>query len=737
MIAENILYSLGEIDENDILAACPSGKAKAKKQRRIAIAALAAAVCVLAAAIIVPAALRGRKPVVTEADTDTDTDTDSDDDPQTESSITFTQKIFNEGDPRYDQFTCELLAYTKEVFELNTFFEKNETAVRLFWQYFEAGTHSFSVFVRESGAENEWTKMAIITCGMPYDSQRMSRYMNIKCATTEMMLRDGCEYEMAFIFTDNGETIEATINYNFTWYETYNSDPRFCGLIGKGSTELDSETVKRIVKEIEDENDRRPDDELIEVTYDIPCRGHYSGVKREVRYQKEGDPLDCSLLDGSNFVLKGWRVLSDHSGFNSLSKENVRISEVDDDYFYYSEVNDGRIQLRVRAIVEFRLDGGEFGYEVIDEEKKTCMIVQCPISRMLSGTVVYPDEIDGYNVSAIGENSFICEDMLKNTLRDFFEDGEEYEFANIADYVHTVEIPEGVEYLYKNSVSFPNLKHISLPSSLVNIENGAFCRDTTLDELTIPGNIELFVCCVRAKDVSFEKSEKKLIFPRGELVSTTQSDEELLALAKEARGNDKVTLCRHDYDKGEYGAVFMNILYETTGKKLGKREIIRVFAMDGSAYNNAVNTYFHRENPEYDIEAKVIGILEKDFFLFGKNGIRETDGIETILFDGVYSGSFCGIEDGAFSNFKDLKTLHFTKTGVENISSLDREFLDKDGVTIEFDRSITALDTKEKIVQITEEDVKALFELSGLDYDDYKDKIVYIDRVTHSLVDDL
>ena len=78
MNAARIYKELSFVDDKYILESSPDENPKTKSRARIIkISALAAAVCAIAAAIIVPAALRGRKPVVTEDDTDTDTEADT------------------------------------------------------------------------------------------------------------------------------------------------------------------------------------------------------------------------------------------------------------------------------------------------------------------------------------------------------------------------------------------------------------------------------------------------------------------------------------------------------------------------------------------------------------------------------------------------------------------------------------------------------------------------------------
>ena len=120
--------------------------------------------------------------------------------------------------------------------------------------------------------------------------------------------------------------------------------------------------------------------------------------------------------------------------------------------------------LPLTAITSFATTSGDFEYEVILKEDKTCEITN------YTGTateLTIPSTLDGYSVTSIGDEAFYQCTSLKN--------------ITIPDSVTSI----GDDAFYHCTA----LESITIPDSVTSIGGWAFCGCTALEIITIPNSV--------------------------------------------------------------------------------------------------------------------------------------------------------------------------------------------------------------------------------------------------------
>ena len=130
----------------------------------------------------------------------------------------------------------------------------------------------------------------------------------------------------------------------------------------------------------------------------------------------------------------------------------------------------------------------------INSDSVTCTITG--IGTYNDVSVIIPDSIDGYTVTAISKNAFSYNESIEEVF--------------ISDTV--IEIGEKA-FAYCSNLEY--IVGLDSSSSLQSIGNGAFLNCTSLCEITIPSSvthigIEAFANCISLKNVSFAKSNQDL-----------------------------------------------------------------------------------------------------------------------------------------------------------------------------------------------------------------------------------
>ena len=152
------------------------------------------------------------------------------------------------------------------------------------------------------------------------------------------------------------------------------------------------------------------------------------------------------------------------------------------------------------AITSFAATSGDFEYEVISEEDKTCAIIG------YTGTaddLEIPQEIDGYSVTTIGDYAFQeCTSLVSVTIPagiTTIGDGAFWDCTSLANINVSA---DNTAYTSVDGVLFSKDKtnllqypignartEYAIPDGVINVANFLFWGCTTLKTLTIPGSI--------------------------------------------------------------------------------------------------------------------------------------------------------------------------------------------------------------------------------------------------------
>ena len=152
------------------------------------------------------------------------------------------------------------------------------------------------------------------------------------------------------------------------------------------------------------------------------------------------------------------------------------------------------------AISSFAVTSGDFEYEVISEEDKTCAIIG------YTGTAAdleIPQEIDGYSVTKIGDYAFEdCTSLLSVTVPagiTVIGDGAFWDCTSLANInvsadntaytsVDGVLFSKDMTDLLQYPIGNARTEY-AIPDGVINVSNYLFWGCTTLKNLTIPGSV--------------------------------------------------------------------------------------------------------------------------------------------------------------------------------------------------------------------------------------------------------
>ncbi|MDE5994034.1 MAG: leucine-rich repeat protein [Oscillospiraceae bacterium] len=130
---------------------------------------------------------------------------------------------------------------------------------------------------------------------------------------------------------------------------------------------------------------------------------------------------------------------------------------------------------------------GEFTYTV-NKDNLSCTITKYTVSGFVDNLKI-PSELDGYNVTAIGEKAF-----------------------NSCRYIRNVQIPIGVTAIGANAfASCANLKTVVLPDTVTTIDRMAFYYNIQLSAVNIPDGVtdigeSAFMSCKELKNIDIPVS---------------------------------------------------------------------------------------------------------------------------------------------------------------------------------------------------------------------------------------
>ena len=129
---------------------------------------------------------------------------------------------------------------------------------------------------------------------------------------------------------------------------------------------------------------------------------------------------------------------------------------------------------------------GDYKYEIISEEQKTCKISKYTGG---GGDIEIPSTIDGYTVTEIGDQAFSSSDVANVTLPETLTIIGKYAFYG-CDYIDSIKIPDNVHTIKSGAFyECDYLTDIKLPSGLKTIGNYVF-ESCNLKELHIPQYVE-------------------------------------------------------------------------------------------------------------------------------------------------------------------------------------------------------------------------------------------------------
>lgn len=164
-------------------------------------------------------------------------------------------------------------------------------------------------------------------------------------------------------------------------------------------------------------------------------------------------------------------------------------------------------------------------------------ITDCDLD--IAGEVIIPDTIEGYPVTAIGENAFAnCSRITSIVIPDCVKNIEEFAFSSCNGLVNAtigagvttlgqnifwscqklenVVIKEGVKYISREMFSqCQNLRAVSIPQSVTSIGESAFTCCYQLNELSLPKNLtaienSAFYMCESLKNIVIPNAVTKI-----------------------------------------------------------------------------------------------------------------------------------------------------------------------------------------------------------------------------------
>ena len=182
------------------------------------------------------------------------------------------------------------------------------------------------------------------------------------------------------------------------------------------------------------------------------------------------------------------------------------------------------------------IEGVEMTFKVISVSENTCMVggddwKNMAVDKSTSGTVTIPDKVNDFTVTTIGISAFSnCDKLVKvimpqslTTIKsDAFLDCDKLETADIPASVteigyqafvdcyslKSITIPDGITHIDYNTFAGTAVSSITIPNSVVRLENGAFGCLRNLTSVEIPASVveisNPFVGCNALTTISVE-----------------------------------------------------------------------------------------------------------------------------------------------------------------------------------------------------------------------------------------
>ena len=138
-------------------------------------------------------------------------------------------------------------------------------------------------------------------------------------------------------------------------------------------------------------------------------------------------------------------------------------------------------------------EGVEMTFEVLNEEKKECMVAgdydHTCIDRDVTGTVTIPETAMGYKVTWISQYAFSYCSIWSVVIPQTVTGLGPYAFANCEDLIRCY-LPDAMEYIYSGTfMGCKSLDEVYIPHHVKSIEHDAFHYCYYLKSIVIPASV--------------------------------------------------------------------------------------------------------------------------------------------------------------------------------------------------------------------------------------------------------
>lgn len=161
-------------------------------------------------------------------------------------------------------------------------------------------------------------------------------------------------------------------------------------------------------------------------------------------------------------------------------------------------------------------EGVEMTFEVLNEEKKECMVAgdydHTCIDRDVTGTVTIPETAMGYKVTWISQYAFFYCSIWSVVIPQTVTGLGPYAFANCENLIRCY-LPDAMEYIYSGTfMGCKSLDEVYIPHHVKSIEHDAFQYCYNLKSIVIPASVTFigayaFQDCSNLRYVVFLGSE--------------------------------------------------------------------------------------------------------------------------------------------------------------------------------------------------------------------------------------